>query len=515
MEASIAPRSRKVDVCRIRPTAQRPAPKLTGHYWETLHIDLRMVDTADFLVALLSDQRVQRRNRPRDRVARLERKPVLFVSPPSSFPPTTRSGGHLKKDRVGRAARAAPHRSSDQAQSERHSQPVVHAAGRRREFLRRLRLPAAGISQGAAGRHQLDKVEKRRPGTAAAARLRSSTGSCPEMGQQAQEIRAQRRLAAVGHPRPQGRGTPWRKRGHARQGVLQAGPPRDPSFPQQAHVVARDAQQHSRGAPRAPAPLSSRRWVPSDAGWRSAAKAALPISAATPIGTANRCATTTITTMARSSASATTATPPKTICRAARDSPKAVALGRRAAPLHDRRRGRCRTAGRSWRGPVGPAEYVDIWREVCRPGLDLHEYRQPGTSLAVLPTALVITIADGDMDDALREARDRLAAAFKPFLQDAEQKAPGAPGVRRIHHRSRRAPAERKASCWPVEYVGRPESPIPSVHHFGFNVRIGWGRRGRMPRSEGIDLARPSASRRWASMAWCARKPIEPSRSPA
>ena len=25
--------------------------KMTGHYWETLHIDLRMVDTADFLVA--------------------------------------------------------------------------------------------------------------------------------------------------------------------------------------------------------------------------------------------------------------------------------------------------------------------------------------------------------------------------------------------------------------------------------------------------------------------------------
>jgi hypothetical protein len=45
--------------------------KLTGHYWETLHID------------------------------RLERKPVLFVSPPIEFPSYDALAKHLVKDAVG------------------------------------------------------------------------------------------------------------------------------------------------------------------------------------------------------------------------------------------------------------------------------------------------------------------------------------------------------------------------------------------------------------------------------
>jgi hypothetical protein len=44
--------------------AQRRA-KLTGHYWETLHIDLRMVDTADF-IRLLPHQHLQRRHGSRN-----------------------------------------------------------------------------------------------------------------------------------------------------------------------------------------------------------------------------------------------------------------------------------------------------------------------------------------------------------------------------------------------------------------------------------------------------------------
>jgi hypothetical protein len=60
--------------------------KLTGKFWETLHIDLRMVDTCDFVVAYCPTN-VYSVGTPHEiALARMQRKPVLFVSPPIEFP---------------------------------------------------------------------------------------------------------------------------------------------------------------------------------------------------------------------------------------------------------------------------------------------------------------------------------------------------------------------------------------------------------------------------------------------
>src|SRR3984893_5731664 len=78
--------------------------KLTGHYWETLHIDLRMVDTADFLIAYCPTNVYSVGTVHEIAMSRLERKPVLFVSPPVEFPAYEALTKHLANDAEGMSA---------------------------------------------------------------------------------------------------------------------------------------------------------------------------------------------------------------------------------------------------------------------------------------------------------------------------------------------------------------------------------------------------------------------------
>jgi hypothetical protein len=67
------------------------------HFWPALHMDLRMVDTSDFVVAYVPTN-VYSVGTPHEIVlCRSERKPVLFVSPPVKFPALARLRNHLTK----------------------------------------------------------------------------------------------------------------------------------------------------------------------------------------------------------------------------------------------------------------------------------------------------------------------------------------------------------------------------------------------------------------------------------
>jgi hypothetical protein len=83
------------------PEAAEARAKITGHFWETLHIDLRMVDTADFVVAYCPTNIYSVGTPHEIALARLERKPVLLVSPPITFPTLNRLKEHLKADSDG------------------------------------------------------------------------------------------------------------------------------------------------------------------------------------------------------------------------------------------------------------------------------------------------------------------------------------------------------------------------------------------------------------------------------
>jgi hypothetical protein len=72
-----------------------------SQFWETLHIDLRMVDTSDFTISYCPTN-IYSVGTPHEIImATLQHKPVLFVSPPIVFPTLHELRDHLNKDHKG------------------------------------------------------------------------------------------------------------------------------------------------------------------------------------------------------------------------------------------------------------------------------------------------------------------------------------------------------------------------------------------------------------------------------
>ncbi len=65
-------------------------------FWETLHIDLRMVDTSDFTIAFVPTNIYSVGTVHEIVLSRLQSKPVLFVSPPVNFPALDLLRTHLE-----------------------------------------------------------------------------------------------------------------------------------------------------------------------------------------------------------------------------------------------------------------------------------------------------------------------------------------------------------------------------------------------------------------------------------
>jgi hypothetical protein len=81
----------------------RARARLAWKFWQTLHIDLRMVDTSDFTIAYCPTN-IYSVGTPHEIIlCRQQRKPVLFVSPPVVFPAHDQLRTHLQaaQDRKG------------------------------------------------------------------------------------------------------------------------------------------------------------------------------------------------------------------------------------------------------------------------------------------------------------------------------------------------------------------------------------------------------------------------------
>jgi hypothetical protein len=65
-------------------------------FWPALHIDLRMVDTSDFVIAYCPTSTYSVGTPHEIILARQQRKPVLLVSPPVTFPALTELRRHLE-----------------------------------------------------------------------------------------------------------------------------------------------------------------------------------------------------------------------------------------------------------------------------------------------------------------------------------------------------------------------------------------------------------------------------------
>ena len=93
----------------------RTRAELCSEFWPTLHIDLRMTDTADFLIAFVPTNIYSVGTVHEIVMARAQHKPVLFVSPPVTFPVYDELEQHLDaqgdkegKKLLGELAQQAP-----------------------------------------------------------------------------------------------------------------------------------------------------------------------------------------------------------------------------------------------------------------------------------------------------------------------------------------------------------------------------------------------------------------------
>ena len=81
----------------------RARAEVAGGFWPQLHVDLRLVDTSDFVIAHCPTNIYSVGTPHEIVVARQQRKPVLFVSPPVAFPALAALQKHLERDAKGRA----------------------------------------------------------------------------------------------------------------------------------------------------------------------------------------------------------------------------------------------------------------------------------------------------------------------------------------------------------------------------------------------------------------------------
>lgn len=83
----------------------RTRAELSAEFWPTMHVDLRMVDTSDFLISYCPTNIYSVGTVHEIVMASLQHKPVLFVSPPVAFPSLEELAKHLdsKGDSKGQA----------------------------------------------------------------------------------------------------------------------------------------------------------------------------------------------------------------------------------------------------------------------------------------------------------------------------------------------------------------------------------------------------------------------------
>lgn len=178
------------------------------------------------------------------------------------------------------------------------------------------------------------------------------------------------------------------------------------------------------------------------------------------------------------------------ICRAAWASPKATALGKRAAPMTIGMAVDAERLGGVGEVVVGPAEYTDIWSKCAGRSLTTTNIGSRANVRHYFSVPMV-EIADGPIDAALDGARQQLAKAFEPFLITPDRKPRPVTVFVEFVHGSRRPPAERKAMLRElVQHVRSAGIAAPKVHRLGLNVRIGWGAPGLDAAIKGVDVAR-------------------------
>jgi hypothetical protein len=100
-EDEVSAEAREIWDFRPTPAGARARASCAWKFWQTLHIDLRMVDTSDFTIAYCPTN-IYSVGTPHEIIlCRQQRKPVLFVSPAVEFPSLENLRSHLQSAKDG------------------------------------------------------------------------------------------------------------------------------------------------------------------------------------------------------------------------------------------------------------------------------------------------------------------------------------------------------------------------------------------------------------------------------
>lgn len=177
------------------------------------------------------------------------------------------------------------------------------------------------------------------------------------------------------------------------------------------------------------------------------------------------------------------------VCRAALASPKAEALGKDASPLAVGVALDAERLGGVGEVAVGLDEFSDIWCQCAGRSLMTTNVGSR-VNIRHYLRAPIVTIAAGDTKTALEEAKQKIKEAFGPYLKTPDGKPRPLVVFVEFKLGSDRSLAGQKRMLRELlEYARSREIAAPKVHRLGFNVRIGWGPKGRDAALRAIDLA--------------------------
>jgi hypothetical protein len=173
------------------------------------------------------------------------------------------------------------------------------------------------------------------------------------------------------------------------------------------------------------------------------------------------------------------------VCRAARASPKGVALGGKASPLAVGVSLDAERLGGVGEVVVGLDEFAKIWCECAGRSLITTNIGSRANVRYYLP-APVVTVSDGP--SALDDAKSGLAKKFGPFLNTPDRKP--RPLVVFVEFASNRPLAEQQSMLQALaQYVAEGKIAAKDVHKLGLHVRIRADQEGRDDALHAIDLA--------------------------
>ena len=176
------------------------------------------------------------------------------------------------------------------------------------------------------------------------------------------------------------------------------------------------------------------------------------------------------------------------IRKAAQNSPKSVALKQRDPMILGVALDAERLGGIG-EITVGPQEYVNI-RLACVGRILNSTNVGTRVNLRLYRRHPVVNVPQGDLTEALREAKQKIRDTFNPFLHPPGGKPRPLTVYIEIEDRRRRS---SKTCIWILKslsrFAQRSDVASPAVHRLGYQTRIGWGKKGRDSAISSIDIA--------------------------